>query len=278
VDGLARRFEARRGRLTGLAYRMLGSRSEAEDAVQEAWLHLSRAADGVGNLDPWLSTVVGRICLDMLRSRRARRERPLDGSVPDPVVETDPEYEAVLADSIGLALLVVLDTLTPAERVAFVLHDLFAMPFEEVAQVLDRSPAATRQLASRARRRVRADAVTPDADLARQRQVVDAFFAAARAGDFEALLTVLDPQVTLRADFGAAVRLVRGAHAVADGALGFAWRAELARPVLVNGAAGAVVLQDGRPLVVLGFTVSGGRIVEIDILGDPARLRPLPIA
>jgi RNA polymerase sigma-70 factor (ECF subfamily) len=274
---------------------MLGSLAEADDAVQEAWLRLSRAdTSGVENLGGWLTTVVARVCLNMLRSRTSRREEPLDVHVPDPVVSradgVDPEHEALLADSVGLALLVVLDMLAPAERLAFVLHDMFDVPFDEIATVVGRSPAAARQLASRARRRVKGAAPVPDADLARQRDVVDAFLAAARGGDFDALVAVLDPDVVLRADRGAlpagASRVVRGAPAVAAQALTFArgFRPPVrpgvppVRPVLVNGAAGVLAAVRGRPLSVVGFTVTNGKIVEIDILADPGRLRQIDLA
>jgi RNA polymerase sigma-70 factor, ECF subfamily len=286
-EWLAERFEAHRAHLRAVAYQMLGSASEADDAVQEAWLRLSRAdAGSVDNLGGWLTTVVARICLDMLRSRSSRREEPLDAHLPDaagtPADATDPEHEALLAEGVGLALLVVLDTLAPAERLAFVLHDMFAVPFEQIAPLVGRSPAAARQLASRARRRVRAAATVPDADLGSQRAVVDAFLAAARGGDFGALLAVLDPDVVVRADRGAvpagASREVRGAAAVAEAALAFARFAPAARPALVNGSAGLVVAPGGRPFSVLGFTVRGGRIVEIDILADPARLERLDLA
>jgi RNA polymerase sigma factor (sigma-70 family) len=286
---LAQRFEEHRPHLRAVAYRMLGSLSEADDALQEAWLRLSRAGtSGVENLGGWLTTVVARVCLDMLRA--SRREEPMgDPSgvhIPEPIVSrgegVDPEHEVLLADSVGLALLVVLETLTPAERLAFVLHDMFAVPFAEIAPIVGRSPAAARQLASRARRRVRGAATVPDADLTRQREVVDAFFAAARAGDFDALLAVLDPSVVLRADVGAgpagASREVRGAPTVAGQALTFSQFAPFARPALVNGAAGVVVAPRGRPFSVMGFTVRGGKIVEIDILADPARLRRLDLA
>jgi RNA polymerase sigma-70 factor (ECF subfamily) len=281
---LAQRFEDERGHLRAVAYRMLGSVSEADDALQESWLRLSRApADDIQNLRAWLTTVVARVCLDMLRSRRSRREEPLDIHVPEPIVSSDergdPEYQALLADGIGLAMLVVLETLDPAERLAFVLHDMFAVPFDEIAPILDRSPAAARQLASRGRRRVRGTAPVPDADLARQRELVDAFLAAAREGDFEALVAVLDPDVVLRADQGPgrAVEL-RGAREVAAGAMRFARLAPLARPALVNGAAGFVVAREGRPpRGVAGFTVSHGKIVEIDLLVDPERLRELDL-
>jgi RNA polymerase sigma factor (sigma-70 family) len=283
---VAERFEEHRAHLRAVAYRMLGSIAEADDAVQEAWLRLSRSdARGVENLRGWLTTVVARVCLSMLHSRTSRREEPLDVRLPDPIVspedEVDPEQEALLADAVGLALLVILETLTPAERLAFVLHDMFQVPFEEIALMVGRSPAAARQLASRARRRVRGAAPAPDADLARQREAVDAFLAAARGGDFDALVAVLDPEVVLRADRGAipgASRVVRGARDVAEGALAFAELARFARPALVNGAAGLVVAPHGQPFSVMGFTVSRGRIVEIDILADPARLRRLDLA
>jgi len=284
---LAERFEAHRTHLRAVAYRMLGSLSEADDAVQEAWLRLGRAdTDGVENLGGWLTTVVARVCLDMLRSRKSRREEPLGAHLPEPIVSRegaiDPEHEALLADSVGLALLVVLQTLAPAERLAFVLHDMFAVPFDEIAPIVRRSPTAARQLASRARRRVQGAAPVPDADPARQRAVVDAFLTAARDGDFDALVAVLDPDVVLRADLGAtpagATREVRGARAVAEQALSFSWRARFAHPALVNGAAGLVVVARGQPFAVMGFTVTEGKIVEIDILADPARLSQLDLA
>jgi RNA polymerase sigma factor (sigma-70 family) len=292
---LAERFEEHRSHLRAVAYRMLGSTGAAEDAVQETWLRLGRSgADGVENLGGWLTTVVARVCLNMLRSRGMRREEPLSEPasmplgprvVPDPIVGRadgdDPEQEALLADSVGLALLVVLETLTPAERLAFVLHDTFAMPFDEIAPIVGRSPAATRQLASRARRRVRGATAVPDADLARQQEVVDAFLTASREGDFGALLAVLDPDVVLRADTGGVPREVRGAAAVANQALTFSrlgGPGRVSRPALVNGAAGVVSQDpDGRPFSVMGFTVAGGRIVEIDILADPARLGRLDL-
>jgi RNA polymerase sigma-70 factor, ECF subfamily len=287
-EWLAERFEADRARLRAVAYRMLGSLAEAEDAVQEAWLRVSRAdTSDVGNLGGWLTTVVARVCLTMLQARTSRREQPWDGRVPDPVVSGadggDPEQEALLADSVGLALLVVLERLGPAERLAFVLHDMFGVPFGEIAPIVGRSPAAARQLASRARRRVRGARTISDADLGLQREVVDAFLAAARTGDFDALLAVLDPDVVLHADRGAlpagASREVRGAAAVARGALGYARRmARFAQPALVNGTAGLVVAVQGRPFAVLGFTVSSGKIVEIDILADPDRLSQLDLA
>jgi RNA polymerase sigma factor (sigma-70 family) len=280
-DGLAQRFEAHRAYLEAVAYRMLGSRSDADDAVQEAWLRLARSpADEVRNLRAWLTTVVGRICLDMLRSRAARREEPLDVRVPDPVVtfEDDPEREAVLADAVGLALLVVLDTLTPAERLAFVLHDLFAVPFTEVGDIMGRSAAAAKQLASRARRSLR-DAPVSDGDPARQRRIVDAFLAAARHGDFAALLAVLDPDVVLRADAGAAPfgpsRIIHGAARVAEQVMQFAHLAPFAVPAMVNGSPGAVAAPNGRVMAVLGVTVRQGRIVELTILADRERLRRL---
>jgi RNA polymerase sigma factor (sigma-70 family) len=286
-DWLAERFEEHRTHLRAVAYRMLGSLSEADDAVQETWLRLSRSdTSDVENLGGWLTTVVARVCLNVLRSRKARREDPLDVHVPDPVVSSrdglDPEHEALLADSVGLALLVVLETLSPAERLAFVLHDMFAVPFDEIAPMVGRSATAARQLASRARRRVQGEAPVPDPDLGRQRQVVDAFFAAARDGDFEALVAVLHPEVVLRSDGGAlrpdASAVVHGAHAVAGRALTFARLYPFARPALVNGAAGVVVVPRGRPFSVMGFTVTDGRIVEIDAIADPARLRQLDLA
>ena len=281
---LAEQFEANRSHLRAVAYRMLGSVSEADDAVQDAWLRLTRSdLSGVANPVGWLTTVVGRICLDMLRSRTSRREEPLGGYVPDPVVSredgVDPEYEALLADSVGLAMLVVLETLTPAERLAFVLHDMFGLPFDEIAPIVDRTPTAARQLASRARRRVRGAAPVSDVDRARQREVVDAFQAAARDGDFEALVAVLDPEVRLRGDAGVrAAREVRGAAEVARGALSFAHLIPFCRPALVNGAPGIVAIRHGRVLSVLAFSVVGDRIVEIDILADRERLRRVDLA
>jgi RNA polymerase sigma factor (sigma-70 family) len=278
-------FEVHRPRLRAVAYRMLGSLAEADDAVQEAWIRLSRSdTSGVENLGGWLTTVVARVCLSMLHARKVRREEPLDAHVPDPVVAPEngvnPEDQALLADSVGLALLVVLETLQPDERLAFVLHDVFGVPFDEIAPIVMRSPAAARQLASRARRRVKRASV-PDTDVARQREVVDAFLAAARDGDFDALVALLDPEVVLRADRGAipgASRVLRGARIVAEAALTFAELAPLARPAMVNGAAGLVVGLRDQPISVLGFTVSAGRIVEIDILADPVRLRGLDLA
>jgi RNA polymerase sigma factor (sigma-70 family) len=285
-DWLAERFEEHRGHLRAVAYRMLGSLSEADDAVQEAWLRLSRSdTKEIENLGGWLTTVVARVSLNVLRSRRTRREEPFDIRMPEPIVSTadgvDPEHEALLADSVGLALLVVLETLAPAERLAFVLHDMFGVPFEDIAPIVGRSPTAARQLASRARRRVRGEAPPPTADLNRQREVVDAFFAAARDGDFEALVAVLDPDVVLRSDGGArrpsVTMLVRGANEVAGRALTFARLSPWVRPALVNGAAGVVVAPRGRPFAVMGFTVVDGRIVAIDSLSDPERLRELDL-
>jgi RNA polymerase sigma factor (sigma-70 family) len=286
TDWLAERFEEHRSHLKSVAYRMLGSLAEADDVVQEAWLRLARSqAREIENLRGWLTTVVARVCLNTLESRRSRREEPLDVHVPDPVVrldeEIDPEDEALLADSVGLALLVVLDTLPPPERLAFVLHDMFAVPFDEIAVIVGRSPDAARQLASRARRRVQAADRAPDADLARQRVVVDAFLAAARDGDFNALLEVLDPDVVLRADSGALPsppsRLVRGAREVAGLALAFSDLARFSRPALVNGAAGIVVAPEGKVFAVFGVTIQRDRIVEFDILGDPERLAQLDL-
>ena len=286
-DWLATRFERNRTRLRAVAYRMLGSLSEADDAVQDAWLRLSRAdSSRVDNLDGWLTTVVSRVCLDRLRARTLRREEPMGLGVhlPEPIIslqdQIDPEQQVLLAEGVGLVLMVVLQTLTPAERLAFVLHDAFAVPFDQIAAIVGCSPAAARQLASRARRRVKGAATVPDADLSRQQAAVNAFLAAARDGDIEALVAVLDPNVVLRADRGAmplgASRVVRGARAVAEGALTFARLGRYARPALVNGAAGVVArTPDGRLLAVMGFTVSRGKIVEIDILADPERLRRL---
>ncbi len=290
-DWLADRMQAHRGRLRAVAYRMLGSLNEADDALQEAWLRLSRSgAEGIENLGAWLTTIVARVCLDMLRSRKSRREEPLSVRVPDPILardgarhgHADPEREALQADSVGLAVLIVLETLDPAERLAFVLHDMFGMTFDEIASVVGRSPAAARQLASRARRRVRGANAAPADDLPRQRKVVDAFIAAARDRDFDALVAVLDPDVVARADRGAAgpggSTETRGARAVAGQALSFSRFAASARPILVNGAAGVIAwLPNGEPFSVMGFTVRGGKIVEIDVLADPARLRRLDL-
>jgi RNA polymerase sigma factor (sigma-70 family) len=287
-DWLVEGFEQNRSRLRAVAYRMLGSLAEADDAVQEAWLRLSRSdASNVDNLGAWLTTIVARVCLNALRSRKTRREEPMGVHVPDPVISradgTSPEDEALLADSVGLALHVVLETLTPAERLAFVLHDLFDLPFDEIAPIVGRTPATARQLASRARRRVRgAAAHAPDPDLARQREVVDAFFAAAHRGDFDALVAVLDPDVVARTDGGTAnpdaSMVLRGAAVVAGRSLAIAQPSALKRPALVNGAAGVVVTVGERPVAVLGFTVSGGKIVEIDAIVDPERLRRLDLA
>jgi len=271
-------FERNRAHLEAVAYRMLGSTSEAEDAVQEAWLRLSRSdTDAVKNLGGWLTTVVARVCLDMLRSRRARREDYTGTWLPEPIVsvEDGPEDEAVLADSVGIALMVVLDTLVPVERLAFVLHDMFAVPFEEIATILDRSEAATRQLASRARRRVQGATPRTDPDLREQRRVVDAFLAASRAGDFEALLRVLDPDVVFRVDIGPRGdrRPVAGAENVARAILtrGSSF-APHARPAIVNGNAGVIVIPGTKPIAVVGFAVEGGRIVEIDVIANPAKI------
>ncbi|MGH7515310.1 MAG: RNA polymerase sigma factor SigJ [Gemmatimonadales bacterium] len=280
-DWLAARFEESRPHLRTVAYRMLGSLSEADDVVQEAWLRLSRAdTSDVENLRGWLTRVVSRVCLDHLRARKARSEEPMGPHVPDPLVAQDggPEHELQLADSVGLALLVVLETLAPAERLAFVLHDLFAVPFDDIAAIVGRTPTAARQLASRARRRVQG-APVPDADLARQREVVAAFLAASREGNFEGLLAVLDPDVVLRSDLGgaAAARVVRGATNVAQGAMLGSREGKLVRPAIVNGAAGVVVTARGRVVTVVGFTVVGGKIVEMNVLADPARLRRLAL-
>jgi RNA polymerase sigma factor (sigma-70 family) len=297
-DRLAEQFEEHRPHVRAVAYRMLGSVSEAEDAVQEAWIRLSRTdVSGVDNLRGWLTTVVARVCLDMLRTRASRREDPLDEHaehaehavhVPDPIVraigrgDEGPETDAMLADSVGLALLVVLEKLEPAERLAFVLHDVFGMTFEEIAPIVDRSVVATRQLASRARRRVQGQAPTSDADLRKQRRVVDAFLAAVQDGDFEALVTVLDPEIVLRADGGAArgmSRLVRGAQAVVAQAAAFSKLGLSSQVVLVNGNIGVVSrLPDGRVLSVIGFTVAGGKVVEMNILADPDRLSRLDLS
>jgi RNA polymerase sigma factor (sigma-70 family) len=283
-DWLAEKFEAERPHLRAVAYRMLGDLTEAEDAVQESWLRLSRFdTSGVENLGGWLTTVVARICLDMLRSRNSRREESLEASVPEPITSheggIDPEQEALLADSVGLALLVVLDTLNPAERLAFVLHDIFAVPFDDIAPIVERSPTAARQLASRARRRVRGAATVKDANLTSQREVVDAFLAASHTGDFDALLAVLDPDVVFRHDRTAvpvgASREVRSASAVARQ---FSGRAQGARTALVNGSVGIVVAHHGRLSLVLNLTITRGKIVEINVVADPARLRQLDLA
>jgi RNA polymerase sigma-70 factor (ECF subfamily) len=283
-DWLAERFEEQRPRLRGVAYRMLGSLSEADDAVQEAWLRLSRSdADEIENLGAWLTTVVGRVSLNMLRARRTGREEPLGVHVPEPIVDradgTDPEHEALLADWLGLALVVVLERLSPAERLAFVLHDMFAVPFDEIAAIVDRSPEAARQLASRARRRVRGENAVPDGDLETQREVVEAFRAAAHEGNFDALLEILDPDVVLRADAGVLpmTRELRGAEAVIQQARSFSRLDLVQRPALINGAPGVVTLRDGEVFSVGGFTIRNRRIVAIDFLADPERLRALDL-
>ena len=281
---LARRFERDRGRLRAVAFRMLGASGEADEAVQEAWLRLARSDAGeIEDLPSWLTTVVARICLDMLRARRARPEEPLGPHVPDPIVSPaaggEPEAEALLADSVGLAMMSVLETLSPEERVAFVLHDSFAVPFEQVAELIGRSPVAARKAASRARGRVYAEPTVPDVDLDRQREVVDAFFAAAREGDFDALVAVLHPDVVIRSDGGdarpSANHVIRGATEVASRAMTFANLSPHVRPVLVNGVAGVLVAPRGRPFAVMAFTVAGGRVVAIDALADPVRLERL---
>jgi RNA polymerase sigma factor (sigma-70 family) len=301
TDWPAADFEAHRGHLRSVAYRMLGSLNEADDAVQESWLRLSRADTGdVRDLRAWLTTVVSRVCLDMLRSRATRREESLDVHMPDPIVtrvDDDPAEHAILADSVGIALLVVLDTLPPAERLAFVLHDVFAVPFEQIGPILDRSPAAAKQLASRARHRLRTAPAHPvatsadgvptaassagSADLARQWTVVDAFLAASREGDFEGLLAILDPDIVLRADAGAGPfgpsGLTRGARAVIAQSQRFAPLSRFARPVLVNGGPGFLVVRDGEPLALMAVTVQDGRITEMDVLADPARLAALDL-
>jgi RNA polymerase sigma factor (sigma-70 family) len=281
-DWLARQFEENRTHLRAVAYRMLGSLSDADDAVQQAWLRLSRSdAGAIENLGAWLTTVVARVSLNMLRSRKARREEAYAGQLPDVVVDrvngVDPEHEALLADSVGLALLVVLETLSPPERLAFVLHDIFGVPFDEIAPIVDRSPEAARQLASRARRRVRAERTVPDVDLKTQYEVVEAFLAAAREGDFGRLVAVLDPDVVLRADAGPTgpSHEVHGAEAVARQALGYAQIALDIRPALINGVAGAVSFLHGQPFSVAAVTVRNGKIVELDFLADPERLREL---
>ena len=286
-DELAEQFEARRSHLRSVAYRMLGSLSDAEDAVQETWLRLSRSdANSIENLQGWLTTVVGRICLDMLRSRSVRREQPFDTYVPDPIVSRadggDPEHDALLADSVGLAMMVVLDALTPAERLAFVLHDMFDVPFDDIAPIVERTPTTTRQLASRARRRVQDSAPAAETNRRSQQVVVDAFLAASRKGDFTALLAVLDPDIVLRADGGPVDRgitkLVRGAQTVASQALMYSQLAPYARPVLVNGEPGFIAVVDGKPISVLGFTIRAGKVIEMNILADPDRLSRLDLS
>jgi RNA polymerase sigma factor (sigma-70 family) len=282
-DWLAQRFQEHRPRLRAVAYRMLGSTSEADDAVQEAWIRLSRSNAGeIDNLEAWLVTVVGRVALNMLRSRKTRREEPLDGHLPDPIVDRadgiDPEHEALLADSVGLALLVVLETLTPAERLAYVLHDMFSVPFDEIGAILDRSPDAARQLASRGRRRIRGADTTPDADPPAQQEVVEAFLAAARDGDFDALVAVLDPDIVLREDTGSGTIVeVRGAENVARRASAFSQLGLVVRPALVNGAAGWVSLLDGEVFAIAALTQQNGRIATMDILLDRPRLARLDL-
>jgi RNA polymerase sigma factor (sigma-70 family) len=285
VDWQTEEFERHRPHLRGVAYRMLGSLSDAEDVVQEAWLRLNRSDPSVENMRGWLTTVVARLSLDELRARRSRSEQPLAGRLPDLLVDRvdgiDPEHEALLADSVGLALLVVLETLSPPERLAFVLHDIFALPFDEIGSIVDRSPQAARQLASRARRRVRAERIAPDADLDTQWEVFDAFIAAARDGDFDRLVAVLDPDVVVRADFGPAggSQEVRGAAAVARQALSYAQgRVADIRPALINGAAGLVASLHGQPFSIAAVTVRNGKIVELDFFNDPERLRLLDLS
>jgi RNA polymerase sigma factor (sigma-70 family) len=291
-EWLASQFERQRSRLRAVAYQMLGSHAEADDAVQDAWLRLSRSGTtGIVNLDGWLTTIVARVSLNALRSRNMRREEPLSVHIPDPVIsldeQTQPEDEALLADSVGLALLIVLDTLTPDERLAFVLHDMFQLPFEEIAALTGRTPASARQLASRARRRVKGAELTPDSDLSRRRQVVDAFFRAARRGDFDGLLTVLHPDVQLRTDAGArtpaASILIRGSAPVARQVvsglrIGVANQTAGLVHVLVNGSAGAIITVDGQPFIVLGFAITGGKIVSIEAIADPARVSKITAA
>lgn len=281
-DRLAEEFEQQRPRVRAVAYRILGSLSEADDAVQESWLRLSRTnATEIENLEGWLTTVVARICLNVLRARRSRAEEPLEAYVPEPIVSADagvdPEHEALLADAVGLALQVVLQTLEPPERLAYILHDMFAVPFDEIARMVQRSPAATRQLASRARRRVQGAPAAPDPDLARQREVVDAFFAAQREGDFGALVAVLDPEVVLRNHRLSGVTEVHGAERVARGARGFRHMAPFARPALINGAAGVAVFTGDEPFAVLAFTVADGRAVAIDVFAEPALVARLDL-
>jgi RNA polymerase sigma factor (sigma-70 family) len=281
---LSARFEAARPRLGAIAYRMLGSIDDAQDAVQETWLRLSASADSIANLDAWLTTVVARICLNTLRDRHGRGREELVGHLPDPIVDTegefDPEHRAMLADAVGLALFVVLDTLPPAERLAFVLHDVFAVPFDEIAPIVDRTPEATRKLASRARRRIEQADPAPDGGVAAQRDAIDAFFAAGRAGDFDGLVSVLDPDVVLRGDFGPSVKVFRaeGAAAVAKLARSYAGREREARPATVNGAAGAVIFVAGRASAIMGFVVRAGRIAAIDVLADPERIARIDLS
>ncbi len=283
TTGLTERFEESRPRLRAVAYRMLGSVDDAEDAVQDAWLRLNRNPGEIDNVDAWLTTVVARICLNMLRARRVRGEEELVERLPDPIIdppgEFDPEHRVLLADSVGLALFVVLDTLPPDERLAFVLHDVFAVPFDEIASIVDRSPEAARKLASRARRRIQQARPQPDGDIAAQREIVDAFFAAGRAGDFERLIAVLDPKVVLRGDFGGgAVRVISGATAVAKQAKLYAVPEREVRAATVNGGAGAVIFVQNRPVSVMAFVVSGGRVTAIDTIADPARIARLDLS
>jgi RNA polymerase sigma-70 factor, ECF subfamily len=280
---LAERFEQNRTHLRAVAYRMLGSANEADDAVQETWLRLSRTdTTAIDNLGGWLTTVVARVCLDMLRSRKSRREEPITPDAPEPVATgtsgSSPEQEVVLADSVGMALLVVLDRLDPAERLAFVLHDMFGVPFEEIATIVGRSVDATRQLGSRARRRVRGGTAERGPDLARQREVVDAFMAALRAGDFEGLLAVLDPDLVVRADMGGAPSEIRGAAVWAKGAVAYGHLAQLTKPALVDGAIGVVVAPLGKLVRALRFTIANDKITEIEVIGDPARLGDLDVS
>jgi RNA polymerase sigma-70 factor (ECF subfamily) len=286
-DWLAQQFEENRGHLRGVAYRMLGSLSEADDAIQETWLRLSRSdAGGIQNLSGWLTTVIARVCLDMLRSRQSRGEESLDEPAANPVANkaaaTDPEQEVLLADSVGIALLVILDRLAPAERLAFVLHDVFAVPFEEIATIVDRTPEAARQLASRARRRVQGTDSVPDASRAEQREVVDAFLAALRRGDVEGLISVLDPDVLVKVDETpgrpGAPREIRGARNWAKGAVAYSQNARFAQAVLVDGAVGAVFARDGKLFSVLSFTITNGRIAQADVITNPMRLRDLDLA
>jgi RNA polymerase sigma-70 factor, ECF subfamily len=283
TDVLTTRFEEQRPRLRAVAYRMLGSLSDADDAVQEAWLRLNRSdAEEIDNLNAWLTTVVGRIALNMLRARRTHREEPLELREPEPIIDspngTDPEHEALLSDSVGLALLVVLETLTPAERLAFVLHDMFAVPFDDIARIVDRSPEATRQLASRARRRVQGEHTVPDTDIDTQREVVGAYMAAARNGDFEALLEVLDPDVVLRADMGeGGARIVRGAELVAQNSLNYSRLGLDVKPALVNGVVGGVALLNGELFSISAITIRNRRIVAMDFFADPERLKQVDL-
>ena len=280
--GLTARFQAARPQLGAVAYRMLGSVDDAEDAVQEAWLRLSRGTDEIDNLDAWLTTVVARICLNTLRERRSREQ--LIAHLPDPIVDADDEFDpahrAMLADAVGMALFVVLDTLSPSERLAFVLHDVFAVPFDQIAPIVDRSPEATRKLASRARRRIRQADPVPDGDVAAQREAVDAFFAAGRAGDFDRLVSVLDPDVSLRGDFGPHADGFRaeGASTVAKLARSYAGPDREVRAAVINGAAGAVIFVAGRATAIMGFVVRDGRIAAIDVLADPARIARIDLS